>query len=404
MDEKVFSELTGEMKNLSAKLDGLPSKDQWQSAQNEISTLKAASAQVPVLQSDIAELRKALNANLGPSGAEDFEAVLDVFVKAAWHQKRGKAMPSWLEKAAADYVSDVDAQGGYLVPRLVSNEVIKLLLRHGQIWPNVTKFTLPAGNTMRVPHEITLASTNWARRTQGSAATEVDPAVVWGGDTLNPQFCHGYVKIANEAFTAQGISIPNELSMQLMTQVVRRIENGIIAGYVGSPTQFTGRTAPHNGLLRATNVYEQSAAATVTLALISKFIGESIVDHEGCGDTDEYFLITTDVVAQTLKGVLTQQGQDWGNVALGTSPRLQGYRFVTTPFATKANPTATRNHIILSPLEKIMVGWSGNFRVDFNDRGDGWTSNETWLMVGTHADFTIGNPYMHSYARFTALA
>jgi len=402
-------DLTNKVQDVAAKLDKIPSIEDVQKAQADA---KAAAARVEalngdlgVVQNDIAAMRQMLEAGLGKSGAQDLEHEMDMFVKAAWHANRGRKMPQWLEQKAAQFIStDVDAQGGYLVPRSVSDQIIELVLRHGQIWPLVTKFTLPAGNTIRVPNEVTLANTVWSRRSQGAALTESDAGTEWGGDTLNPQYCHGFVKLANEVFTAFGISIPNAMTMQLLKQVVRRLENGIIAGYVGSPTQYTGRTAPHNGILRATNVYEQSAAATVTYALVSKFIGESIVDHEGCGDTDEYVIITTDAVAQTLKGTLTQQGMNWGDVSQGPFPRLQGYRFVTTPFAVKANPTAVRNHIILSPIEKVMVAWDGAFRVDFNDRGDGWNDNETWLKVGTYADFTIGNPYMHSYARFTALA
>jgi HK97 family phage major capsid protein len=420
MDEQIFKDLTGEMKNLTGRLDELPNKEQWGKTQAELADLKTKAAAVPVMQTEIDELRAALKANLGKSGADDFRHDLEMFVKAAFHVRKGLRIPEFLTKAVADYVTDVDAQGGYLVPRGVTDEVIKLVLRHGQIWPRVKKYTIPAGMQIRAPHEVTLASVTWRKPKhlssglgQGGISTEIDPAVVWGGDTLIPSWINGQVWIANEAMTAPGISIPQNLVEQIMAQIIRKLECGIISGYVGTATAGTGFTAPHNGLLYATNVYSQTEAATVTLALIDKFIGESIYDIEGAGDTGVYKIITTDAVAQALKGTLTQQGLDWGNVAKGAVPQLRGYEFITTPFARRAaggtHGTAVRNHIILTPLERIAVAWSGEFRVDFNPSaggasGQGWLSNETGLLCGTHADFTIGNPYTHSKTVFTALA
>lgn len=411
MDE-VIKGLADGVKDIGARLDKVPTMEDLEKSRAEAKAAQeqalAVKEQLDVATNDLVSLRKMLEHNLGKSGAMDFNRELDLFVKAVWHQKARRKMPQWLEKAAADYVTDVDATGGYLAPTLLANEVIKLSLAHGQIFPAVNKVTVPPGTAIVFPYESVLASVAWRAGTssgiQGLAGTEVDPHVAWGADTLRPEWINGYVKISNEAMTSPGISIPQNLAMQLVAQIVRKIEFGILKGYVGTATAHTGRTAPHNGVLYASSVNEQAAAATVTLALVDKFIGECLADHEGSANTDENTLVTTPAVAHQLKTGLTQQGMDWGNVAQGIFPVLRGYRFLTSPFVTRANPTAVRNHILMTPLQKVTVAWSGSFGIDFNDRGEGWTSNETWLMVGTHADFTLGNPAMHHKAVFTALS
>ena len=417
MDEQIKG-LADDVKSVAARLDAIPNIDEIQKSMAESKAAAEAAqktaAELGVMSNDLNGIRKMLEHGLGASGAQDFDHELNSFVKAVYHAKRGMRMPDWLSKAAHDYVTDIDARGGYLVPRLLANEITKLTLVHGQVWPLVNKVTIPAGVQFTVPWESVLSTATWrhggAGTAQGTAGTEVDPGVEWGADVLAPKWLHGIKWISNEAMTAPGISIPQNLAMQLVAQIIRGIERAIIAGYRGTPTAATGRNAPSHGLLYNGSVQSQSAAATVTLALIDKFIGECLDDHEGSADTQENYLLTTHAVGHQLKSTLTQQGLDWGNVARGTYERLRGYQFVMNPFVTRAQPTAVRNHIILSPLGKITVGWSGQIVIDFNDRAIGattavgWTANETGLLVGTHADYGLGNPAMHHKAVFTALA
>jgi len=402
MDEKQFEDLTKSVGDVAKRLDDIPDPADWQATQKRVADVETEARRVPVLESDIAELKAMLNYNLGKSGAEDFQDVFGKWIKASWHHKMGKRMPSWLEKSAADYVTDVDAQGGYLAPTLVANEVIKLSEAHGQIFPEVNKVTVPAGASIKFPYESTLPTATW-RVGQGGAATEDAGPIAWGADTLRPEFINDYVKIANEAFNAPGINIPQSLAMMMTAKIVRKIEEGIIGGYTGTTTH-TGRTAPHNGILRATNVNAQTSLATPTFALVNTFIGECIADHEGSAIEDENYIITTGSVAHRLKSLLTQQGNNWGDVTQGVQSRLMGYHLRTSPHVHRTITDTKRNWIIMAPLKKVTVAWSGSFFVDFNDRGEGWTHNETWLMVGTHADFTLGNPAMHHRAQVTALA
>ena len=416
MDEKLIKsveELGGQVNTLASELPDI------KAAAADIEKTKADladmqenatmnKAEIDRIGKDITEFRAMLEHNLGKSGANDWRKEFSDFVKAVYHVKQGKEIPDFC-KAAADFVADVDAQGGYLFPRYVADEVTKLTLTHGQIWPNLFKFTMPAGAEIRVPWESTLGDVAFRSGAtgapgQGTAGTEEATPHAWGADTLRPDWVHAYVKIANEALTQPGISIADQLAMNLASKIIRKIEFGVLAGYDGTPTQKTNATAPHDGILYATNVNTQTPMATVTRALINTFIGECITDHEGAADTSENFLITTPSVAHVLKGTLTQQGLNWGDVAAGINQNTyEGYRFLTSPLSKRVRSTSEHDYIVLSPLNKIKVAWTGNFSVGFND-SLGWASNETWMMVSTHADYSLGNPDMHHCGSFTAYA
>jgi len=231
----------------------------------------------------------------------------------------------------------------------------------------------------------------------------MDPVPVFGADTIFPDWIRGWQPIANEAMTTSGISLPDTIALQLTTQIVRRIEQAVIKGYDGTATQHTNATDPKDGILYAANVNLQTPMATVTYALVKTFIGECLADNEGAGDRDSMIILTNPAVAEVLKGNMTQTGMTWGDPALGYGERLHGYRFITHPVVKRTRTTDIRDYIIMSPLEKIRVGWTGQFFVNFNDSVN-FTSNETLLMVSTHADYGLGNPDMHHNASFTALA
>ena len=188
----------------------------------------------------------------------------------------------------------------------------------------------------------------------------------------------------------------------MISKGVRAIEAGVLVGDAGS-------NHPHDGIIHSaddgtsSDVHAQDALATPTFALVSTFIGQSIADVEGAADRSEYQLITTDAVANVLAsqavgaseltGMLT-----WGDPRNGVPSRLMGYDFLTHP-----NCYSTTNRIVLAPLRKIVVAWSGSWIVDFN-AFSGWTANETWMMVKTHADYGLGNVRQISEATVTALA
>jgi len=414
---KGIEDLTTKVENVAASIEKVAAlPEDVKAAQEELEKLtisnKTTADQLAVHVQDLAEYKAALKDSLGKSGADDWREEVGKFIKAVYHVQKDVSMPDYLQKTAADYVTTTDAQGGYLVPRLVADEIIKLTLTHGKLWPHFNKITMPAGVTMRYPWESTLADVSFRRGaagttqlTQGGAAHEVSGPIAWGADTLNPDLLSGYAKVANEAMTAPGVSIPDAILMQITAQLIRKIEYVVLRGDdTGTATAHTGRNSPHDGIMRATNINTQTAMATVTYALLNTFIGECLADNEGAGNEEENFLITTPAVANTLRGVLTQQGTNWGDVAQGANqPTFAGYRFATSPFANRVQSTNEHDYMIMSPLEKITIGWTGNFNVSFNE-SLGWAANETWMMVSTHADFAIGNPGMHHCAAFTALA
>ncbi len=394
MDEKLITDLTNEVKGVAAdvaKVQALP--EDMAAAKADLENIKTATAatnaELGVIAKDLAEHKAILRDSLGKAGAQDFREEFNNFIKAVYHTQKGIPMPKFLTKAAADYVTDVDAQGGYLVPGAVAAEVTKLTLMHGQIWPKVKKSTMPAGQPMDVPWESTLASVT-VRPAQGGTGTPIDPAIVWGADTLALAWYYGFGKIANEAMTAPGISIPDNVLMQINSQLVRRIEQTIVAG-------DDSGTDPHDGILVATDVNSHTAMATPTWKLVHTFVGECLAANEGAEATEENQIILTASAAHVLKGLA--QGQwSWGDPAGGIPANLLGYELLTSPHAL-----STTHRAIMAPLGKLTVGWTGAFSVSFNE-SLGWTANETWVRASTHADIGLGNPDMYHKAVFTGLA
>lgn len=400
MSDQIITDLAKQVKAAVADIEAMRSQpaellEEFKQAKAELAEAKEnqkkTAAELDATAKDVAELRAMLKHDFGKSGADDWRNEFQNFIKAVYHVQKGLKMPEFLQKAAADYVTDVDAQGGYLVPRGVADEVIKLTLRHGQVWPLVDKFTMPPGMSIRVPYESTLADVA-IRTSQGGTATEISGPIAWGADVLAPAWYNGYGKIANEALTAPGISISDNIVNQLMAQVVRKLEESIIQGDDSGDD-------PHDGILVATGVNSQDAMATVTMALVATFIADCLADHEGSGDTMENYLLTTDAAAYQLKSGASATGANpWGDPSTGRPPVFNGYRLITSPHCL-----STTHRMIMSPLGKIKVGWSGQFSVSFNE-SLGWVSNETWVRVATHADFALGNPDMHHKAVFTALS
>jgi len=410
---KSIDDLGSELKAISERLDKVTvNPDDVTAAKAELESLKAAKvksdAEREAMVDQLAEVKALLRDRHGKSGADDWRNEFQNFIKAAYYEKHDLRKPEWLTKATGDLVTDVDASGGYLVPRGVADSIVDLTLISGNVWPLLDKFVMPAGMSIRSPWPSTQASVGWRRGAtglpgQGTVAGQMDPVPVFGADTIFPDWIRGWQPIANEAFTSPGISLPDTIAMQLTEQIVRRIERAVIRGYDGTATQHTDATDPKDGILYAANVNTQTPMATVTYALVKTFIGECLADHEGAADTEGNVILTTPSVAHVLKGNMTQTGITWGDPGQGYGERLHGYRFMTHPHVNRVRSTSEHDYIILAPLQKIRVGWTGQFYVNFNDSVN-FTSNETLLLVSTHADYGLGNPDMHHCASFTAYA
>lgn len=400
MDEKLISQLSDEVKGVAKDLEKFQvTAEDVQKTKAEMADLAeksgATAKQLDVLAKDVAQYRKLAEENFGKSGAMDYRQEFSKFVKVAYHKQKGKSIPEYLQKAAADYVGSTDAQGGYFVPEVLRPTIIELTEVHGTIWPYLNKVIVKPGQDTVVPYDSTLPTMTW-RPAQGGSGTEDAGPIAFGADTINAKFLHDYVKFANELLESADIAVADAFAMRMISKGVRAIEYGVLQG-------DDSGTHPHDGVFVATSVNDQTDLATPTFALMANFIGEAIADHEGAADTTMNQIITTPAVANVLAseavgaseltGMLT-----WGSPRDGVPARIMGYDFIMHPGAYETN-----HRVAMAPLGKVTVGWTGNWKVDFNPFS-GWTSNETWMMVSTHADYVLGNPDMYSKADVTALA
>ena len=201
MDEKMITELGEQVKGVATDLEKMrTTAEDVAKAKTELADLaeksNATAQQLDVLAKDVAQYRKMAESNFGRSGAMDFRQEFGKFVQAAyWQQKRGM-LPDHL-KAAADYVTTTDAQGGYFVPDILMPTIREIAETHGQLWPYFMKVTVPPGKAIDCPYDSTLPTMTW-RVSQGGTATEDAGPIAFGADSLRPVLLADYVKFANE--------------------------------------------------------------------------------------------------------------------------------------------------------------------------------------------------------------
>lgn len=407
MDTKILTDLAGDVKAVAQEVEELKSGyADFKEARAELSDLAAkagaTSEQLDNLTRDVMEYRKLAERQFGKSGGLDFREEFSKWIKAVYHIQKNKKMPAYLEKAAADYVGDTDAQGGYFVPELLKPGIIPLTEVHGTLFPYLDKIIIPPGQDVVVPHDSTLPTMTWrcGSTAQGTAGTEEAGPIAFGADTLNSKWLHDYVKFANELLQTAAIRVADAFAVRMISKGTRAMEYGVLQG------DDSGDAYPHDGVFVASGVNDQTDLATPTFANVCTFLSEAIdpsTGNEGAADQGGNQLVTTPgaalklateaVGSSELTGMLV-----WGDPRKGIPSKLLGYDFIPHPGAYETN-----HRIAIGPFQKVVLGWTGNFKVDFN-AVSGWTSNETWMMVSTHADYVLGNTDMYSKADITALS
>jgi HK97 family phage major capsid protein len=403
MDETMITQLGDQIKGVAADLEKMrTTADDVEKAKADLSVLaersNATAEQLDVLAKDVAQYRKMAESSFGKSGGVDFRQEFSRFIQAAyWQQKRG-TLPDHL-KTAADYVTTTDAQGGYFVPDILMPTIREITETHGQLWPYFMKITVPPGKAIDCPYDSTLPTMTW-RVSQGGEATQDAGPIAFGADNLRPVLLADYVKFANELLQSADINIADAFAMRMISKGVRAIETGVLIGDEDS-------SHPSDGIIQDAGdggtVNTETALATPTFANVATFVGEAIDAIEGAADRGEYQFITTDAVATVLASEAVGSSEltgmlTWGDPRRGVPGSIMGYDFLTHPSCK-----STTNRVVLAPLRKVVVAWSGSWIVDFN-AFSGWTHNETWMMVKTHADYGLGNKGEITQAVVTSLS
>lgn len=354
----------------------------------------SAEAQIKALATEVDQVKGMLGSRHGPSGANDVLNEMNKFVRGAyWHKRTGKwpedcklmqnAHQPIVDKAAATMTTTTDATAGYLVPEYMDPEIAKIMEIHGTLYPLVTKVTCPAGGSLRINADSLLPSAAW-QLTQGGAMTEEATPLTFAGDTLIPSLLYIYIKVADELMNFPGVNFGAVAAVRMVSRLMRKLEEGMIQGTASS-------TAPSDGILVLSGVNDQTNIGGTTLAYQTTYVQEAVADYEGQYITSDNIICTTPakvlgLMASTVGASELTGALSWGSPREGVPPTLFGYPLLAHPGCL----VSTTHWQWSGNPKMITLAESGRIGIDFNPLGAGWTSNQTYMRVISHYDWSLG--------------
>lgn len=326
----------------------------------------------------------------GKSGAEDWAHDMGVFVRAAFlHEKKniktdetfknGKPAADFVGKTAHTFTTTDATFSGNLLPTILLPGIRELMDIYGRLYPRVTKFTVPPGQSARVNSEGLQPAAAW-RATQGGAMTEEAVGATYTTDTLVTQLLYVYQTIANELLVNPSINYGAVAATAGVKACIRKLEYDMLAA----------ASAPSAGVVA--NSTAQTTMASATFALIGAFIKESIADNAWAVDTTKncLFLHPRDVITLALQAVGATELTGmlvWGDPRRGIPTTLLGYEVIVHPGCNNG----TNNYAFLGDPAAIYLAETGNFGIDFSGEV-AFKDFETAMRVYTHADWSVMQP------------
>lgn len=334
----------------------------------------------------------------GKSGAEDFLHMMGKFMIGLAQQKRhGRVNPDFkfrgeqavadvIQKAATTFDTTTNASAAYLLPEILRPGVIELGDLYGNLSPLLTRFTVPAGQSLRITRQISNPVASW-RTTQGGAMTESgggsapnDVPMAFGSTTMVTELLYVYFTIANELLNNNGIGFAALATAEALKAMNRKLEYDVLAG-----TDSGG--APSDGVIATAT--DQGTIASATFANVVEFLELALADNSLAFDTTRNTLFMHPKNALTLAAQAVGNSEltgmlVWGDPRRGVPTTLLGYPVVTHPGCYNG----TSYHMLLGDPRKIFVGEDASYGIDFSEHvkfGD----FETALRIVNHHDWVI---------------
>ena len=369
-----------ELTELKAQANKLEAEVNKGRADLEILEKKAA-AEMEVIKAALAETHG------GKSGAEDWANDLAVFVRAAYsHEKlhrpsaetfkNGAKAADFIGKTAHTFTTTDATYAGNLLPTLLLPGIKELMDIYGKLYPRVTKFTIPPGQSARVNSEGLQPAAAW-RATQGGAMTEEATGATYATDTLVTQLLYVYQTIANELLVNPSTNFGAVAATAAVKACIRKLEYDMLAA----------ASAPSAGVVASST--DQGTIGSATFALTGSFIKASIADNSWAVDTTGncLFLHPRDVITLALQAVSDSNlpgMMAWGDPRRGIPTTLLGYEVIVHPGCNNGS----NNFMFLGDPASIYLAETGNFGIDFSGEV-AFKDFETAMRVYTHADWSV---------------
>lgn len=371
------AELT-ELKVKSAMLEGQLAK-----AQGDLALVQEkASAELAIVKAALSETHG------GPSGATDWVNESAKWVRGVYSEqklrqpstetfKNGDRVSDAINKVVTNFTTTTGASAGYLLPTLLRPGIIELQSVYGNLYPRVTRFNSPPGQSVTVNHRVGSSTMTW-RVAQNVGMGQNDPNThLYGTDTLIPSLAYVYEVVSNEMLTNPDINF----GAVMLTDAVRAVNKGLEIALMSAAS------VPHAGITAA--AYGLTTRASATLALLGAFVKEAIAANPWMGDTtrNKIFLHPRDAITLGLQAVSDSNLPGmlvWGDPRLGHPSTLFGYELIVHPSCAIGGVYSA----VIGNPEDVILAEGPSYMADFSDQIK-FAEFSTAMRVGNHYDFVV---------------
>lgn len=360
-------------------------------------------------------LKSTLTAKYGPSGADDWLGEMAKFLTGCYQygMSHGKSVDpdltmsngvkvidlikgAQVDKAAVDFTTAEAASAAVLLPTILRPGITELKSVYGNVYPRLTKLTVPAGHTVDMGKELTNPVATW-RATQVTDIGEEATPMAFAKNTLNTMLAGSWIQVSNELIKSPHINFAAVATTRMVTAINKLVETGVIAGQDAT-------AGPADGIINYTGVNDQGNIASATFALVVGFLQACVADNDWASNeagsqllmtaTDALALAAEAVGASELIGMLV-----WGNPREGIPPTLLGRELIQHPALL-----ATNRHMVLGDLGGILLGEDASYTIDVNPwLESAYKENASWIRVFNHYDWVLGQADEYHFTTVAAV-
>jgi HK97 family phage major capsid protein len=292
----------------------------------------------------------------------------------------------------ADMGGLIDTSGGYAVPNIVGNEVLKIIRDASLIYNQARQVTMTS-DTLSFPDEATAVTINWSN-TDGTTLTAGEP--VFGVKTLNARKLIGRATFSLELLDDANVAIIPFLQSCFAEKMGGELDLQAIEGSGAPFTGVSGATSVNdavvttNGTIGQTLTYSSVTATFASLTRIYTAASEQSSIKGGtfvCGPAVYAKIIgLVDGNGQPVVRLGTVEGQP--NQTLFGRPIIVSARL---PKVTLGAGTNSVGGLYYGPMSTLLFGTRQGMRWDVTDQVN-WAKYQADARMVGRFGFVVGVP------------
>lgn len=292
----------------------------------------------------------------------------------------------------ADMGGLVDTSGGYAVPNIVGNEVLKIMRDASLIYSRARQLPMTS-DTLSFPDEATAVTINWSN-TDGTTLTAGEP--VFGVKTLNARKLVGRATFSLELLDDANVAIIPFLQSCFAEKMGGELDFQAMEGSGAPFTGVSGATSVNDGVVTTNGTLGQTltyASVTATFASLVRIYTAASEQSSIAGGT---FVCGPAVYAKII-GLVDNNGQPV--VRLGTvegqpNQTLFGRPIIVSarlPKVTLGAGTNSVGGLYYGPMNSLLFGTRQGMRWDVSDQVN-WAKYQADARMVGRFGYVVGVP------------